>query len=196
VYLPTPDSSLRRRIADLEQKLDRLEAQLAKQSRPDKHVAPLHARLWRCTLNENMGATTAGQASADLLQLDGTDTALDVTVKDPLSGCETAGNGDALFCFEQLDMDGTRYFVVLCEAQVKTFARFTLDEALATTDADCEATITAQYGPGDDHATTDITLYNIAASSDYIFEGDSGDAGLCLWDHKNAKWWIVQMECP
>jgi hypothetical protein len=192
----TPDILLRRRVDKLERLVGSMASQLFLLSRPAKDVVPLSARLWRCTLNEDMGASTGGQAAADLVELDGTDTGLDVTVKDLLSNCETAKNTAGLFCFEQLDMDGTRYFVALAQNVVKTFCRFTLDEALATTDASCDATITAQYGPGDDHATTDITLYNVAASSNCIFEGASGAAGIALWDHKNAKWWIVQMECP
>jgi len=191
----TPDRSMQRRVNDLERRVEELSALVMQLSRPGKHVTPLNARLWRCSLNENMGSNTAG---ADLLTLGGTDTSLDVTVNDPIDLVESAENGDALYCLEQIDLDGTRYFIAFGapKENVKTFCRFTLDSALATTDASKDATITAQYGPGKDHATTDITIYNVAASSNYIFEGDSGDAGIGFWDHDGDKWWIVQLECP
>jgi hypothetical protein len=194
--IATPDISTQRRIAALERKIDQLERLLLKQSRPEKHTTPLYARLWRATLNANM---SSGTAAADLLELDGTDTLLDITVSDPINLVEMLESGDPCYCIEQLDMDGTRKFIAIGNpaVNVKTFARFTLDAALAKTDASVQADITAQYGPGKDHASiTNITIYNVAAASNYIFEGASGAAGIIFWDHDNAKWWIIQMECP
>ena len=71
---------------------------------------------------------------------------------------------------------------------------FTLNAAMATTDASKGAdieTCNLKSLVGDT-----ITVYNHAASSDYIFEGDSGDYGTAYYDQNNEKWYIIQMECP
>lgn len=77
---------------------------------------------------------------------------------------------------------------------VTPICQFTLGATLATTDASKSATITncnIDSLEGDS-----ITVYNHPASSNYIFEGDSGDYGTAWYDQNNDKWWIVQMECP
>lgn len=81
-------------------------------------------------------------------------------------------------------------------ADKKPLVRFTLNAALATTDSSKAATITNQYGPGTDNSTS-ITVYNLAdnTGSAYVFEGDSGDAGLAFWD-SGTNYRIIQMECP
>ncbi len=78
--------------------------------------------------------------------------------------------------------------------------RFTLSSALATTDSTKTATIQSQYGPGIPSPNTSsggIDVYNLAdnTGSAYVFEGDSGDAGLAIWD-KDNDYRIIQMECP
>ena len=80
---------------------------------------------------------------------------------------------------------------------LKQHCRFTLGAALATTDATKSATIQTQYGPGADHASTSITVRNLLThtAGTYVFEGDSGDAGLALYD-TGTTWNIIQMECP
>ena len=81
-------------------------------------------------------------------------------------------------------------------AGLKQMCRFTLDEAMTTSDEHKEATITAQYGQGASHASNDITVYNLLASdSSYVFEGVEDAAGLAYWD-SGTNWYIVQMECP
>lgn len=55
-------------------------------------------KLYRFTLNENMGATTSGQADADLLLLDGTDTGEDVDVLDPIGMFSGIVNGTNGYC--------------------------------------------------------------------------------------------------
>jgi hypothetical protein len=75
------------------------------------------------------------------------------------------------------------------------FARFTLPSALATTDASkASCTVDGYWGGPDPGAT--ITAYNLPASTNYIFSGASGHKGLASYDRANAKWWIIQMECP
>jgi hypothetical protein len=83
--------------------------------------------------------------------------------------------------------------------QRKPLVRFTLSAALATSDASKTATITNQYGFGCDGSTSAaaITVHNLLTStaSTYVFEGDSGDAGLAMWD-SGTNYRIIQMECP
>lgn len=67
--------------------------------------------LYRFTLNENMGATTANQADADLLEMDGTDTNLDVDILDPVAIFSSLTNGDAGICYKQ----SGNYYVIQAE---------------------------------------------------------------------------------
>ena len=70
-----------------------------------------YATLWRFTLNEDMGATTADEATADLLDLAGNDTTHDVTVYDRIGMFDSMLNTDAGFCIEQ----GGEYHVIQAE---------------------------------------------------------------------------------
>lgn len=65
-------------------------------------------KLYRFTLNENMGATTANEAAADILEMNGTDTGTDAAVKDPLAIFDTLENGDPGLCLLQ----GGIYYVI------------------------------------------------------------------------------------
>lgn len=78
----------------------------------------------------------------------------------------------------------------------KPLVRFTLDSALATSDASKAATITDQYGQGVDGATS-ITVHNLLTStaSTYVFEGASGAAGLAFWD-SGTNYRVLNMQCP
>ncbi len=69
------------------------------------------ATAWRFTLNEDMGATTAGQASADRLDLLGNDTGVDITVLDGLGIFSSMQNLDAGICLKQ----GGQYHVIQAE---------------------------------------------------------------------------------
>tara|TARA_R100000149_G_scaffold14534_1_gene5564 strand:+ start:4388 stop:7132 length:2745 start_codon:yes stop_codon:yes gene_type:complete len=79
----------------------------------------------------------------------------------------------------------------------KRLVRFTLNSALTTSDTSKPATITDQYGPGTDNPNTAIDVYNLEthATGTYVFEGDSGDAGLAMLD-KDQEYRIIQIECP
>jgi hypothetical protein len=41
-----------------------------------------------------------------------------------------------------------------------------------------------------------VTVYNLPASTNYVFSGASGNKGLATYDDTGDKYWIVQMECP
>lgn len=74
--------------------------------------------------------------------------------------------------------------------------RFSLPSAgLQTTDAsvdDCTVEDSWDgFSPG-----SAVTVYNPAISSDYLFQGDSGDVGLAFYDPIEDRYHIAQMECP
>jgi hypothetical protein len=79
----------------------------------------------------------------------------------------------------------------------KRLVRFTLSATMTTSDESKAATIVNQYGPGIDHAETAITVKNMLThvAGVYLFEGDSGDAGLAMWD-SGTTFIIIMMECP
>ena len=108
-----PDPSLTRRVAELERRLREMELTLARNALDAKYVQPIAGRLWLFTLNEDMGESTAGEAAADLLGLDGTDMLKDVTVTDPHDIFSTLVDTGAGVCVEQLDVGGTRYYIVI-----------------------------------------------------------------------------------
>jgi len=66
------------------------------------------AKLFRFTLNEDMGATTSGEAAADILQLDGTDTNTDANVQDTLGIFNTLVDTDPGYCIKQ----GSLYYII------------------------------------------------------------------------------------
>jgi hypothetical protein len=85
----------------------------------------------------------------------------------------------------------------MLECGKRTFCRFTLNAALATTDASKAATITHQYGRGTKHDTA-ITVYNFSAAvgGNYEYHGASGASGKAFYDPIEKKWHIFDMECP
>jgi hypothetical protein len=107
-----PDPITLRRIALLERQVQSLESQLRRLS-TTRSITPLNARLWRATLNEAFGDTTAHVAAADLLSLSGGDTGLDISLFDPLDIFSILVGSEGLYCAEQIDVDGTRRFIPL-----------------------------------------------------------------------------------
>jgi hypothetical protein len=110
--VPVPDPLLWRRVAALERQVQQLETTLRRMS-VTRSITPLSARLWRATLNEAFGATTAHVAAADLLSIVGTDTGLDISLFDPLDVFSSLATGAGLYVCEQIDVDGTRRIVPL-----------------------------------------------------------------------------------
>jgi len=108
--LPVPDKLMWRRVALLERQVEQLEATIRRMTGV-RSVLPLTARLWRATLNEAFGATTAHVAAADLLSISGTDMGLDVSLFDPLDVFSILAGTEGLYVLEQVDVDGTRRFV-------------------------------------------------------------------------------------
>ena len=104
------------------------------------------ARLWRFTLNADI---SGGTAAADLLELDGTDTGVDVTVTDVNGKFAGLKNTCYGLCIEQVDADGDLLYAII-DVPMKQHCQFTLDETLTTTDASASATIDEQWGQGQD----------------------------------------------
>jgi len=75
------------------------------------------------------------------------------------------------------------------------FVMFTLPSALVVTDASKASCTVGGYWDGPSPGST-ITVYNIPASTNYIFFGASGNTGLASYDPTNDKYWIIQVECP
>ena len=79
---------------------------------------------------------------------------------------------------------------------IKPLFRFTLDAALATSDATGSGLITNQYGEGTAQSTASaVTLINLAITGGYLFSGSSGQAGLAYYGSSTGSP-IIQMECP
>lgn len=108
-----PYENSERRIRDLENRCSEIESLVRNlESRAFMAGMPIFARLWLCSLNEDVGATTAGQAAADLLGLDGTDTGKDVTLTVHSRFADMV-SGDEGQCIEQLDIYGARHYTLI-----------------------------------------------------------------------------------
>jgi hypothetical protein len=90
---------------------------------------------------------------------------------------------------------GLEWWIDTPKSSGSWFVRFTLAAALAKTDASKTGTTVDDYWGGPSPGST-ITVYNLPASTNYIFFGASGHKGLATYDDRNAKWWIIQLECP
>lgn len=101
-----------RTTAQLERKVVELEKLVRSLLRPKSTAKIISgqsgARLYRYTLNEGWGDTTADEATCDILELDGTDTNEDSIVKDPDGIFATLESGDPGWCFKQ---DGVYYAI-------------------------------------------------------------------------------------
>jgi hypothetical protein len=81
----------------------------------------------------------------------------------------------------------------------KQFCRFTADGAFTTSSPSVTGTIQTQWGDGTDHSTTTGVTFNNHLTGDsvtYMFEGDSGDAGIAAYSGAGTTWYIIQFECP
>jgi len=123
-----PERSLERRLLRMERRIAELEQANLQAEAMLRRVEPIAGRLWLCTLNEDMGETTSGEAAADLLSLDTTDTAKDITVVDPHDLFGHLEDGAEGLCVEQLDTDGTRYFVLVYAQYARAMTELMLAE--------------------------------------------------------------------
>ena len=79
---------------------------------------------------------------------------------------------------------------------------FTLTAELLDSEPSVSAIVEIYYGGGvdPDPEAAGITVWNKSkspgTSTDYMFEGDSGDKGSAVYDEHDDKYRIRQMECP
>lgn len=74
---------------------------------------------------------------------------------------------------------------------------FTLSEDLATSDSSATATVKKAFG-GRAHEGETIEVYNSVThtAGTYDYSGDNQDNGKALYNVKEGKWYIWDMECP
>jgi len=101
-------NELERRVAHLRRRLETMRETVL------RGTLPISGRLWIFQLNEAFGNTTVYKAAADLIELQGTDTLLDVTLTDVLQCISSSETGQSGLCVEQYDIDGTLMYVPLC----------------------------------------------------------------------------------
>ena len=76
------------------------------------------------------------------------------------------------------------------------FIRVALTDTLATTDASTtDFTVLTKYAGLPAGIETISLINNPAASSNYLFEGVSGDVMLCFYDWSGGGYFIIQKEC-
>ena len=92
------------------------------------------------------------------------------------------------------NFESERWYVNLPSGKAK-WIRFSLDGALLTTDASQASCQVEDFWQGSTPGAT-VTVWNMTASANYVFEGDAGDMGLATLDDIDDKYRIVQMECP
>lgn len=77
------------------------------------------------------------------------------------------------------------------------FARFSLSSTITTTlTSVTSCTVDGSWGPAAVTIGSKITVWNLPASSNFIFQGAGGNKGLATYDATTGKWWIVQLQCP
>lgn len=89
---------------------------------------------------------------------------------------------------------GEYYWFELVRPAKALWVRFALYGTLTVTNASVLCTVDSFWGGPDPGSTT--IIYNPNAKINYIFEGSQGHRGLATWDNVNAKYWMVQLECP
>ena len=93
---------------------------------------------------------------------------------------------------------GVKWCVVLLGGQgdstLAAFIRFALPSALATTDASKAACTVDDFWGGTTPGAT-VTVYNLPASTDYMFSSFLGAKGVAVYDEIDSKYWIIQLEC-
>lgn len=219
---PTPDPFTDRQLLAIEQTIDRLVTQQLSQ-RLASHKFHRNIRLaktvehsstypvsgdtfWVRFLDCAFNPLSAGSTTLTALERTAegdTDDSADVLARE-ING-QYLAQGTLVFALWQRGLSGdpSSYGEWWISAGAsgggyKHFCRFTLNAALATTDGSKGATIQTQWGVGTDHPSTSITVNNLLThtSGTYVFEGDSGDAGIAIWSGSGTTWYIIQMECP
>lgn len=145
-------------------------------------------------------AMISGVTAAQITVNNANDTHVDVdTAGGSKLVSQTYGAGEILY---KESGTGTKWSVIRIGSYVpvaspKQLIRFSLDEALAKTDASADASIEYQVGSGSSHTATTITVKNPAddTNGDYTYAGAIGATGWAIWDTE-AEFWIIDVDCP
>jgi hypothetical protein len=89
---------------------------------------------------------------------------------------------------------GIIYEIIGGSGSSSRFIRFALPSSLATTDASKASCTVDDYWGGPSPGST-VTIYNLPASTDYMFSGATNAKGVAVYDEIDSKWWIIQLEC-
>lgn len=95
---------------------------------------------------------------------------------------------------------GEQWAVVLLLGQAagggtgSRFVLFALVSALAATSASQAACPVNDFWGGPDPGAT-VTVWNMPASSNFVFAGSAGAKGYATFDEIDGKWRIIQLEC-
>ena len=136
------------------------------------------AYLTKCTVN----ATTDGWLEpivGNTDQLNSTSTRTNIRIL-----WKEAGTGADKYCFARLSNNPETKAGII---------RFSLSASLAVTDATASVTVLDYYQGTDPGALT--TINNLPISTDYLFNGVTGDVGLAFADGSANKYTIFQLEC-
>lgn len=80
----------------------------------------------------------------------------------------------------------------------KPFGRATYSADFTSSSESVNATLTHQWGAGQDHTETSIVLHNLLTdeSGEYEFYGSEGEACICQYRGDGNNWVILQPQCP
>lgn len=90
--------------------------------------------------------------------------------------------------------DGLPIFSTVRWFTKAAWIEFTLPGTLATTDASIASCTVNNYAMGTNPGAS-VTVYNKAASTNYIFSGIGGDKGIALYDDRADRYVMAQLEC-
>lgn len=198
-----PNAKGRQRTADLESRVRVLEASLAQLRKSVGQVQPFPVRFARVTTSGTYPSAPAN--CYEIVFVDGSYTA--TAGSQTITWAERSASPQAVACWPGearfiaedqvvcVVRQRNRQWMIIAVYPLATWVHFTLPSDLALTDANKASCTVNDYWGGDDPGSS-LTVYNPPASSDYLFEGDSGGTGLAVYDDQADKWWIVQLECP
>ena len=155
--------------------------------------------MWDAKSNDIVDAIIAGICAA---QVNITNSAhKTATISSATYVLQSAANGP-IPIYYQPSGTGQKECAIILPAVInyKPLVRFTLSAALGSSDASKTATIQSQFGHGMDNPNTGagaITVHNLLTHSGGVYKyfGDSGDAGMAVWDSAN-DYRILDLECP
>lgn len=153
--------------------------------------------IWRFELQEDLNSLSEASAKLVLRQgssWDVVDLAFNVTDSLGMVPDSVAVSGTQGYAKYFADSDKWEVLALQATSTKAKWILFTLVGTLTTSSASQSSVTVSDYWQGSDPGST-VTLYNVPASSNYIFSGSSGAKGLACYDDIEQKYKIVQIEC-